>query len=198
VEIVRRYRGRFGSGLFLLSVLVLFAAGCATPPAPTPLVFDEPLPDDPGPDIGGLALQDEVFADGQITFDEYQRAMHQYARCVRDEGFEVQGPLQYPEGGIAIAVGADPTLQLGIRMRAGDDPNDRLGEVAARCQAQWSYAIEQLYLRQFTPTEAEIQAWLERAWKCAAEKGTRLSSPPTEQEAIFSVIDGCRPWEPEG
>ncbi|MEX2323528.1 MAG: hypothetical protein WEA29_07130 [Acidimicrobiia bacterium] len=59
--------------------------------------FDEITLDvDPGPDRGGAALKAEVFADGVVTFDEYERAMNAYAQCVREEGFEVRGPLTFP------------------------------------------------------------------------------------------------------
>lgn len=56
--------------------------------------FDEITLDvDPGPDQGGAALKAEVFADGVVTFDEYERAMNAYAQCVRDEGFALLHPM---------------------------------------------------------------------------------------------------------
>lgn len=163
----------------------------------SPIVFTEPLPFDPGPDVGGLALQEVVFADGQVTFDEYERAMVATVQCMREEGFDVLGPLRYPEGPISIAPGIDPRHRLGVLARNVPAAEDgRWDEVSGRCQAQWSYAIEQVYLRQFNPTEEEIRAWLERAWVCLEDQGIELSNPPTEQEAVRSVAYGCEPWEP--
>jgi hypothetical protein len=184
-------------GLCLLAFLIGGAA-CGVSPAPTPLVFDEPIGWDPGPDVGGRALQEQVFADGRVTADEYERAMQATVQCIRDEGFDIDGPLRYPDGALVVIPGTDPTLRLTIRARVVDDPNDRYGDVNGRCQAQWSYAIEALYFRQFKATEADVQAWLERAWACGAEKAVRLSSPPTEDEATSAVIAGCRPWEADG
>ena len=173
--------------------------GCSPfAPTPTPIVFDEPLPDDPGPDVGGRALQQEVFADGKVTDAEYERAVIATVACIRQEGFIVQGPLRYPDGPITVAPGEDPTRRLGVIMRAVNPEDDaRSGEVSGRCQAQWSYAIERVYLDQFAPTEAEIQAWLERAWACMREQGIEVSDRPTELEAMDSVAYGCKPWESE-
>lgn len=178
-----------------LVVLVGAAACSQAPPAPTPIVFSEPLPDDPGPDVGGRALQEQVFADGKVTFDEYERAMTAAIQCMRDEGFDVEGPLRYPDGYLVVSPGWDPTLWLTLQARPGDDPTDRFGRVNARCIAQWSFAIESVYLRQFSPTEDEVRAWLERAWACRVEKGLPISNPPTEEEAGEAVAYGCRPWE---
>jgi hypothetical protein len=160
------------------------------------VVFDEPLPFDPGPDVGGRVLQEEVFADGEVTFDEYERAMTAAAQCMRDGGFDVEGPLRYPEGGLAVEPGVDPSIRLDILALAiTGDASDRYGEVNGRCQAQWSYAIETVWFRQNAPTEEEIQAWLDRAWDCLDTLGVPVSNPPTVEEAVGSVAHGCKPWE---
>lgn len=179
-----------------LALLLFGVMACSPATTPTPLVFNEPLPDDPGPDVGGRALQAEVFADGIVTADEYERAMVAMVQCMREEGFDVLGPLRYPEGALSISPGIDPRYRLGVVARNVPAAEEgRWSEVSGRCQAQWSYAIEQVYLRQFNPTQDEIRAWLERAWACAKEKGLPLSDPPTEQEAVRSVAYGCQPWE---
>ncbi len=178
-----------------LVALALAAIACSPAPTATPIVFDEPLPHDPGPDVGGRALQEEIFADGAVTFDEYERAFTAAIQCMRDEGFDVQGPLRYPEGYLVVVPGWDPKHWLGSRASVGDDPQDRYGDVNGRCQAQWSYAVGAVYRRQFEPSEEEIQAWLRRAWDCARAKGLALSNPPTVEEASDAVPFGCRPWE---
>jgi len=186
---------RRGLAALLLSAV---SAACSMQAAPTPILFDERLPFSPGPDVGGHALQNAVFADGEVTADEYERAMDAAIGCMRDEGFQVEGPLRYPDGYLVVEPGMDPTLRLTLRATVSDEESDRYGEVNGRCQAQWSYAIEQVYLRQFRPSEAEVQAWLERAWTCLEERGEPISSPPTEEEAIGAVTLGCRPWEESG
>jgi hypothetical protein len=181
--------------LAAVGTLVTLLVACAGAVGPTPLVFNEPLPVDPGPDRSGRALQTEIFADGVVTASEYERAMRAAVECMRAQGFDVEGPLRYPDGPLAVEPGLDPTIRLSVRARVRSDPADRYGEVNATCQAQWSYAVEQIYLRQFQPTEAEVQAWLDRAWSCAREKGMSISSPPTEEDASQAVLQGCRPWE---
>jgi hypothetical protein len=161
-------------------------------------VMAEPLPADPGPDVGGRALQEQVFADGVVTFDEYRRAVLAAVECVRAEGFQVAGPFRFPEPGAVLAVepGVDPGLRLSWTVTVRDAGEDqRLSEVDARCQSQWSYRIEQVWLRKHAPTQEEVQAWLERAWGCARERGLPLSDPPTEVDALDAVSFGCHPWE---
>lgn len=186
-------------GFALFAAIAAGINACSVSPVATPIVFDEPLPDDPGPDVGGRALQELVFADGEVTFAEYERATVAAIQCMRDEGFQVEGPLRYPDGGLLIVEpGHDPRLRLSLRADVGNDPTDRFGRVNGRCRAQWSYAIEQVYLRQFAPSEEEVRAWLERAWACGRERGLPLSNPPTENEALDAVGQGCRPWETGG
>lgn len=151
-----------------------------------------------GPDVGGKALQDEVFADGIVTFAEYERAMTARVECLRAEGYDVEGPLAYPDGGLSLAPGDDPRLSLSFQifgdLPAAENPAD---DVDIRCQSQWSLAIEAVWDAQNAPSEQEVQTWLERAWRCAAERGMPLSDPPTVDEAMLSVIRpyNCTPWE---
>lgn len=167
--------------------------------APEPIVFDEPLPFDPGPDVGGLTLQQELLADGEVTFDEYERAFTAGVECMRDEGFEVDGPLRFPDGGIGVEPGVDPRHQLSLLAYGITSEEDqRWSDVNQRCQVQWYYMVERTYLEQFIPTEEETRAWLERAWDCAAASGMQLTDPPTLEEAVLSVGFGCRPWETTG
>ncbi|MEX2323526.1 MAG: hypothetical protein WEA29_07120 [Acidimicrobiia bacterium] len=199
----------------LVALLAVVAAvGCSgeagSPASSTPGVspisstpFDEiTLGVDPGPDRGGAALKAEVFADGAVTFEEYERAMHAYAQCMRDEGFQVDGPVPMgPEVGAALSPGDDPRNFLlvtfpGIVSEAEDQRNS---EADLRCQEQWSFAIEKVWAEQNAATGIELQEWLERAWDCARQRGTVLSDPPTELEATLSALDGmhdgCVPWE---
>lgn len=181
----------------LTMMAVLAGAGCSeATTAREPIVWSEPLPYDPGPDVGGLTLQEEIFSDGEVTFDEYERAFTAGVDCIRAEGFEVDGPLRYPVGGMSVAPGWDPRHELSLLARnITSNVNQRWSDVNHRCQVQWYYMVEQIYLRQFLATAEETRAWLERAWACAEEKGMDLSDPPTEEEAVMALGFGCRPWE---
>lgn len=162
-------------------------------------VTAEALPAKPGPDAGGKALEEEIFSDGVVSFSEYERSVLAALQCVRDHGFEVEGPFRYPDPNAEIGIepGADPTNHLtwhGINI----EEDEQFGTVSGACQAQWSYRVEQVWLRKNAPTQDEIQAWLERAWECARKEGMSLSAPPTEEEAVMAVLHGCRPWESGG
>lgn len=185
-----------------LAAVVAFAVGDGAavggPAGPDQELIEEamraPLPGDPGPDVGGRALEREVFADGLVTFDEYERAVVAAIQCLRDEGFTVVGPYQYPEGPLVYSPGDDPSIRLtyGV-IDTGDEP--RQGQALERCDAQWLYRIRYVWLGKHAASDAEIQAWLERAWACARQKGLPLSDPPTEEDADNAVFHGCRPWE---
>lgn len=200
--------------LALVATVLLTACGGSPPPRVSPISsipFDEiRVPDftgpgamDPGPDMGGQALKSEVFADGVVTFDEYERAMSAYAQCVRDEGFEVSGPLTYPteDGHAAFGPGEDPHDNLVVWFPGvTEEPElSRLSDVQLLCQEQWSYAIQFVWREQNRATGEDLQRWLERAWECARQRGTVLSDPPLEVEAMMSASDGlhdgCVPWE---
>lgn len=111
-------------------LLAAVSAACSIQAEPTPIIFDERLPFSPGPDIGGQALQEEVFADGEVTADEYERAMD--AAIGRADGFQVEGPLRYPEGYLVVETGMDPTLRLTLRASVSEEESDRYGEVNGR------------------------------------------------------------------
>ncbi len=115
---------------------------------------------------------------------------------MRDDGFDVEGPLRYPDGYLVVSPGSDPRNRLTLRALNADDPDgrDRFGEVSQHCEAQWYYAVERMWDKQFEPTEQEIRAWLERAWDCAEEQGVPLGNPPTQDDAITAVAHGCEPW----
>lgn len=183
-----------------LVVAALLVAACSElGSSPEPIVWNEPLPYDPGPDVGGLTLQSEIFSDGEVTFDEYERAFTAGVECMRVEGFDVEGPLRYPDGPLVMEPGIDPRHRLTLVAHdVTPDVDERWSDVNQRCQVQWYYMVEQVYLRQFNPTEEELRAWLERAWACALEKNMGLSDPPTEEEAMAAVGSGCRPWESDG
>lgn len=161
-----------------------------------PLTFDEPLPADPGPDQGGAALQQSIFEDGVVTFAEYERAFVAALACMVTAGLEVEGPLRYPDGVLVLEPGTDPRNRLTMFITVPDDPSVDDSGITDSCQAQWSYAVETLWLRSVGPSQVEIQAWLEAAWACGEAAGQELSSPPTDMDA-FDAVDtyGCKPWE---
>jgi len=186
-----------GGGATLASVIgagAVVGGGAGPDQALIEEALQAPLPTDPGSHVGGAALERQVFADGHVTFDEYERAVLSAIQCVRDQGFTVVGPYRYPEGPLVYSPGEDPSYRLtyGV-IDTADEP--RQGEVLARCEAQWLYRIQYVWLGKHAPTAAETQAWLERAWACARARGVPLSEPPTEDDAMDAVAAGCRPWE---
>lgn len=152
---------------------------------------------DPAYHEQGLEFQLPILADCVVTFAEYEQAVLAEVDCVRREGFEIEGPSSYPEGGMVVYPGGDPRLFLYTwAVNVHDD--EAFDDVSARCDAQWSYWVKAVWSAQHAPTESEVQAWLERAWECAAEQGFPISDPPTLDDAANAVFpgSGCEPWLP--
>jgi hypothetical protein len=140
-------------------------------------------------------LEVAVFADGRVTFAEYERAKNESAECIRRAGLTVEGPFRVgenPASGYVVVPGYDSHLWLMMHHIVIDDDDDRRWSVeSARCQAQWSERIEQVWLGQHEPTEAQIQKWWANLYQCAAEMGL------TEDQATAVTLQ-CRPWENGG
>jgi hypothetical protein len=157
-----------------------------------------PLPAEAGPDEGGEGFQREVFRDGVVTFDEYERAVLEEIRGIERKGFAVEGPYRYPEGPVIVfAPGEDPSIRLNWVVVAPDEASEerRLERVMLACEMQWRYRIENVWLAKHGPSEAEVDAWLQRLADCAREHGLSVSLPPTADEQVQAIADGCRPWE---
>lgn len=132
-----------------------------------------------------LAFHREIFADGEVTYEEYERAVYATIECARDRGFEVEGPWR----GLSVQIGRDITKILAVTYV--DRPD---GHLAIECQEMWSLRIETIWVIATAPTEQEVQIWLEAAWDCASERGLPLSDPPTIEEAQDATRQGCQPW----
>ncbi|MEX2323527.1 MAG: hypothetical protein WEA29_07125 [Acidimicrobiia bacterium] len=151
------------------------------------LINSRPSPDDPGPDIGGIAMREEVFADCDVTRDEYERAVLAAVECVRGDGYVVEGPYEvpphpgrYPPGPLHFAAQEAPGV----------------AETLDRCTAQWLHQIEMAWFDLNQPSEKEKTGWLERLWECARIMGSDLPDPPLHEDDWARVVAmGCRPWE---
>jgi hypothetical protein len=190
--------------------LALLIGGCTASSSPSasedsdaptywPLIEEarrSPLADDPGPDEGGAAFEAAVFADGRVTFAEYERAINETVECIRRAGVTAEGPFRWtsPDAGIyAHRPGYDYGLFLTVHHIVLTDDDDRRWSVeSARCQAQWSERIERVWLGQLRPSEAQIQKWWDNLYGCADDKGI-----PREYAEVAAVFQ-CRPWENGG
>jgi hypothetical protein len=189
------------AGCTASSVPVDSTAGGSASDAPTywPLierVRNSPTADDPGPDEGGAAFEAAVFADGRVTFAEYERAINETVECIRRVGLTVEGPFRQTSPGAAflsLRPGYDYGLFMTFHHVVIDAEDDRRWSVeSARCQAQWSDKIEQVWLEQLRPTETQIQKWWDNLYGCAAEMEI-----PQEYAEVAAVLQ-CQPWKNGG
>ena len=152
------------------------------------LAADSP-PVDPGPDEGGLTMQERILADGLVTPDEYRRAMQSTVTCVEQAGFDAAvttDSLFEPSIPPGLVLGHTITIPTN-----GPDP----GELLEQCRAQWSWQVEQIWLAQILPPPAEReQAW-QRFWDCVRDQGVHLSDPPNAEQRTeaMSYLDQCLP-----
>lgn len=202
-----RARPRRGIGAAVLGGLLAIGGGLASAQGGSSVdggdealiaeALAAPLPAEPGPDDGGEAFQREVFSDGVVTFEEYRRAVASMIACMERAGFAVEGPFGYPDDArapIVIAPGEDPSHRLTYAVVATGDDSLRTG-VMEGCEMRWLYRVEYVWLAKHAPSEADIEAWLQRAADCARTYGLPVSSPPTADEIVRAVQQGCRPWE---
>lgn len=164
-------------------------------------VLTQALPFDAAPDPAGLQLAATVFADGEVSFAEYERAMAATVTCITSNGFEVNGPLRYPDGFLVVVPGVNPNIYLSYEVLMGDESDEEtelaLSAVMEQCDVQWRWWIEQVWLRQHEPSEIDIQRWLDRAWECARQRGYEISEPPSADDDLHKVVfpgSGCEPW----
>lgn len=153
-------------------------------------VLAEPLPGDPGPDLGGLTLQRSILADGVVTFDQYERAMSAAAECIRSEGFTVR----FPGDSRVLIVGIDPAMLLTIEV-SNVEEDELLEEIEMQCRSQWSWWVEEVWQRQLTPSEEERQRALESALECGRQHGMSIAEPPHRDDHVRAYLEhGCPVW----
>lgn len=105
-----------------------------------------------------------------------------------------RGPLAYGSGGILVVQAVvDPNTYFSCLVV---DPSSGLDPVVERCDAQWRYMIERVWLHLNAPSEEEIASYIRRAWQCAKDKGILLPSQPNESDLGLVVYpgSGCEPW----
>ena len=162
-----------------------------SPEAIRAILATEPPAVGPGPDDGGLTMQERILADGLVTADEYRQAMQATVTCVEDAGFEAAvttDSLFDPSIPPGLVLGHTITIPI---LTNGPDP----GELLEQCRAQWSWQVEQIWLAQVLPPPAEReQAW-QRFWDCVRDQGVHLSDPPNAEQRTeaMSYLDQCLP-----
>lgn len=151
--------------------------------------------DDEGPydrdsDGAGRAFQDDLLEDGHVTRDEYEAAVTATVDCIREAGLRVDFPS---DGEVIIDVAVDPAELLTFAVHVPDGVHS--GDTAARCQAEWSFRVEQAWQDQLTPAEEERRKAVEAALACGRERGQEVTGSE-ERDAFQAVMEhGCRPWE---
>lgn len=150
------------------------------------------------PDARGLAFQEEILSDGEVTFAEYERAVFAVADCLEGLGLVVIGPGIWPDAPtLNISVGADPRLDYNWGYGAVGDVSAELDVAAVGCQVDWSEDVTLKWQEQNQPTELEIEQWIQAAIECGLAHGVVFSNPPKEGELVEVPLrfDDCRPWE---
>lgn len=135
----------------------------------------------------------DYFADGEVTYSEYESVNYALASCLEERGLQVLGPVDYENGGgLMVVPGFDPANNLDVLIV--DPPDWDYTTDADFCMSVWLERLERVWLDQHEPTQTEIQTWHEAAWECARERGLPLSDPPNPEDARLAVREGCEPW----
>lgn len=146
-------------------------------------------------DVAGARFQDEALSDGEVTFDEYEAAIHAAADCVRAKGFAVTVP---GEGRAVIDPAVDPDKLLSFDVHI-EDRGVSTGDLVLTCQERWSLRVEQAWMEQLLPSDEVRERAMQAAWECGASRGQQQEPTPSIQDAYQAVLEfDCRPWESIG
>ena len=171
-----------------------------------------------GPDPSEFASQPSATDDpsAAVTFAQYEEAYSEYLSCLRDGGYEVEGPLQFgrdPNVGLVLSIGIDPTVYLHRNVRVDGVDQGQLDAADAKCKADQLGDIEQRWLNQESAKFIDEEAWIDNLLACAESNGMEIPETLSDEEMLnevgtdpsdYMIMDiaseaitdyGCRPWE---
>ncbi len=144
-------------------------AGCTVAPSEAP---SSTLPE------GLPPFQREILSDGVVTFAEYERAVFRTVQCLRELGYEVDGPELGARG-----------LFYDYWVTVGPEGSAATSEAQDRCDEEYLRSVAFAWARQNELTGAELEAELERLRACLGEAGVEVAADATVEDLI-ELVDG--------
>lgn len=164
------------AALFIVGVLVVACGDGGAADAP-------PMPaDTPSQRLASwlypqaTEFQQEILADGAVTFDEYERATLAAADCFTGAGIEFTGPELQPDGfTLNFAFSTE-----GFSERAMDS-----------CSEEWVGAVSRVWTEQHVPSESERPQVTRQFAECLEAAGVDLGplGPDPDRFALSQALD---------
>ncbi len=153
------------SVVVLLAGLALAACAGETPESPLPADLARALE-------STSEFQREILKDGNVTHEEYERAVYATVQCMRDGGIRIsQEPYETWRG------------QLDFAWETRNEEEDALSaRVHEECRAEHNDLVSIQYFYQVRPTEKERAEARIALIECLRSAGVQLSSDPTGEE----------------
>jgi hypothetical protein len=172
--------------LLVLSLLGLVATGGGVFLArELPIMGASASPDGTSPPEPRSAEDVAAFADGVVTFEEYDAAFQREAACFREAGFAfAEGPTLTRFGSYYFVLRYDGTDGASL-----EETHNR----AEACGRGHFDAIGFAWARDHGPTAEDLELGREVTTKCLLERGYAIKEGLTADEFVFALgMDGHR------
>jgi len=126
----------------------------------------------------GLDFQADLLADGVIDYQEYEKAVLATISCLRDQGFDVIGPVPASGGELDYSYGGASTLE----------ESERQGAVGVDCEETYLNYVAAAYASVIAPSAEERQERLVSYAQCLRDAGVDLPDIVTEAEFDMDML----------
>ena len=175
---------RFGLLMVGIALLGLAGSGCSgstSGPGHKTLVLTKQQQSDLS--VAGSELERQIYADGRVTFDEYESAIFASVRCFEDAGVQI---TEYPsrDGG-ALKIGpklTDRGEYQYIPQFPQSFESGQAQEILKRCDQSLVGTIRPLWLDFVAPSAADVQDARDAIAKCLRSEGVEVSQHPGQDE----------------
>jgi hypothetical protein len=155
-----------------------FPSAIASPISGTPAeqprlpVRDAVIPskDLPGFMDGASDFQRALFADGRLTFAEYEGAILSLTQCFKDHGLTI----------VELNLNARNKYEMAIGLVPGDV--ERSKKSYDQCRQEYYSIVEQVWLQNIQPSESELQSARDDLAACLRLRGYELPEHPASQD----------------
>jgi hypothetical protein len=144
----------------------------------------------------GVAFQEALLADGEVTFADYERAVFTSAQCAREAGAPVRGPMterqaREQEGAYSFAEGQNPDLVLTwwIASPNPEELNAVLADVEA-CRRNFLEIVERAWQDVSNLSVGAQADWLSHVKECIEEAGIEIPASALYLDVIDIAIEG--------
>lgn len=112
-------------------------------------------------------FQAGILADGHVTYEEYERAVHAAMDCLEEAGVTVEGPHSVERRGITFL-----NYSYGAVEREADLA--QFEETFDTCHMTYESAVKEAYAYQHRPTPAQVQRHHELVVACLVRHGAEV------------------------